>query len=186
MVPAHKTTPSPRKTLQVQKSCAEYLQEINLFVNSAWQVAYTAFWNTEQLALPEIEIAKEFISNLLHQGDSHIDQYREFVQRVLLARMSIRSHPGRYIPPPSQWFSEQHSKGFTGTAKRYQALQQARAVNPLYRQALKSFPEAIIQTIRSGEAADFHYWRSYFIEYHAQGLVNLYLSSLANYYNSNN
>jgi hypothetical protein len=182
MTAAVKTINVNLATLQVQKSYAEYLQELNLLAACAWQIVYTALWNTKEFAAPEIENAKAFIGTFLQQGDDHQAKYMEFVQRVLLARQYISTHPGTYIPLPSQWLSVQNSNGFLGTAKWYAAVQQTRQALPLYKQPLRAFAEAVLQTTQTCKAKDFHNWRSYFIQPNTNGLLNLYLSTIANFY----
>lgn len=167
--------------LQVQKSATEYRQQVEQLCGCAWQVAYTALWNSLEFSPQEIQNAKNFISSFLQQGTSHMARYREFVQRVVLARMYLNSHPGKYIPLPSQWFSIHNKNGFAGTQQWYNAVEQTRAAMPLYRQAVKAFPEAVLETIQTGKAADFHYWRSFFSRQNANMLLNLYLSTMANH-----
>ena len=181
MIAAVKKISSNTNNLQVQKSFAEYQQEITALTNCAWQVVYTALWNTKQFSAEEIETAKAFISSFLHQAGSHKIKYSEFVQRVLLARIYVSSHPGKYIPLPSRWFCTKNTNGFMGTEKWYKAVQQTRAAIPLYKQSLRAFAEAVSETTQTGKATDFHYWRSYFIQQNTNGLLNLYLSTIANY-----
>ena len=170
--------------LTIQKSYAEYLQQVKQLTQCAWQIAYTALWNTQQFNPEEIAAAKEFISSFIQQQQSHKLQYAAFVQRVLLARQYTNSHPGTYIPVPSQWFSTTNKMGFEGTQKWLQSVLQTRASMPRYKKAIKDFSEAILQTVHSGKPTIFHHWRSYFIQQKSNRLLNLYLSSLANYYNS--
>ena len=172
--------------LSVQKSYAEYLQQVNQLTACAWQIAYTALWNTQQFTPEEIAGAKEFISSFLQESGCHKIQYAAFVQRVLLARQYINSHPGSYIPVPSQWFSPANKMGFQGTKNWLIAVEQTRAAMPLYKQAIKDFSEAVWQTIQSGKPACFHTWRSYFIQQKSNALLNLYLSTIANYSLSSN
>lgn len=171
--------------LNVQKSYAEYLQQVNQLTQCAWQIAYTALWNTQTFTAEEIEVAKEFISSFLQQQQSHKLQYASFVQRVLLARQYINSHPGTYIPVTSQWFSADNKMGFMGTKNWLKAVEQTRASMPLYKQTIKDFSEAVLQTVQSGRPAVFHHWRSYFIQQKNNRLLNLYLSTVANFYLSN-
>ena len=168
--------------LSLQKSYAEYLLQVNNLTGCAWQIAYTALWNTQQFSPEEIAAAKQFISSFLQQGQSHKLQYAAFAQRVLLARQYINSHPGTYIPIPSQWFSTGNKMGFEGTKSWLIAVEQTRASMPLYKQAVKDFPEAVWQTLQSGKPACFHHWRSYFIQQKSNRLLNLYLSTVANFY----
>jgi hypothetical protein len=168
--------------LTVQKSYAEYLYQLNQLTLCAWQITYTALWNTQQFSGEEIDKAKEYISIFLQQQQNCKAQYILFVQRVLLARQYISSHPGTYIPIPSQWFSTHNKNGFQGTESWLEAVQQTRKAQPLYKQAVKDFPEAVWQTIQTVTPACFHNWRSYFIQQNANGLLNLYLSTIANYF----
>ena len=167
--------------LTIQKSYAQYLDQLNRLTQCAWQIAFTALWNTQQFTAAEMDVAKEYICSFLQQQQNCKLQYVLFVQRVLLARQYINSHPGTYIPIPSQWFSADNKKGFQGTESWLAAVQQTRNAQPSYKQAVKDFPEAVWQTIQTAKPSCFHDWRSYFIQQKANGLLNLYLSTIANY-----
>jgi hypothetical protein len=171
-------------SLSVQKGLQEYKKEIKRLTAISWQIIYTALWNTHNFSQQEIETAKDFITAFLEQGTNHKKNYAEIVQRALLAKQYINSHPGTYIPLPSQWFNMDNKNGFTGTLKWFNALQKTRQSLPVYKQPLKAFPEAILETVQSGTAKDFHYWRSYFAQSNAQNLLNLFLSTIANQANS--
>lgn len=170
--------------LTIQKSWLQYQQQIKYLTNCAWQITYTALWNTLQFTPEEIIAAKQFISEFIQQQQSHKQQYVDFVQRILLARQYINSHPGTYIPVPSQWFSKENKLGFEGTKNWLASVEQTRAAMPAYKQDIKDFPEAVLQTLQSGKPAVFHHWRSHFIGLQSNRLLNLYLSTLANSYNS--
>lgn len=180
--PAIKLTAEPQ--LKIEKSINEYNQEIKRLSVVAWQIAYTALWNTLEFSQQEKEVAINFITGFLQQGDSHKKACAQFVQRVLLARQYINTHPGTYIPVPSHWFNIENKKGFAGTKQWFDTVQNTRASLPQYKIPLKAFAEAVLETVETGKAADFHYWRSYFIQHNCQGLLNLFLSTIANYRNS--
>lgn len=184
MIAAAKTNTAGYNPLILQKSYLEYRQQIDELAGIAWQITYTALWNTLQFSAAEINSAKQFISGFLMQGNNHQAAYNQLVQRVLLARQYVKNHPGSYIPVPSAWFNPQNSNGFAGTAKWFSALQQTRASLPQHRQALKNFADAVTKTIQSSNASDFHYWRNYFIQQKSNNLLNLYLSTIANYYHT--
>lgn len=166
--------------LHISKGKAEYEQQLSKLAALAWQITYTALYNGEQFSATEIEKAKELIAEYIRQQTNPVKAYAQLVQRVLLARNYIHSHPGTYAPPPATWFCPANKKGYTGTAQWFTMLEQTRAAMPLYKQALKAFPEAIVEVTSSGKAADFHYWRSYFAQLGDQPLLNLFLSTLAN------
>jgi hypothetical protein len=179
------STTATRQTLTVCpaliliKGKEEYAEQLQQLTSAAWQIAYTSLWNGTVFSPKEINTAKQRINAFIQSG-SPLKAYSELVQRVLMARQYILSHEGSYAPLPSYWFCLENTKGFAGTANWYHALQTARASQPDYKQYLKVLPEAVLQTIQSNTAADFHYWRSWFAERNAQAVLNLFLSVVAN------
>lgn len=136
------TTAATAKTfyynpLTVQKSYQQYQQQIEQLVKSAWQITFTALWNTLQFSAAETNSAKQYITGFLMQASNHKANYNQLVQRVLMARQYVNSHPGTYIPVPSVWFDAENKNGFAGTARWFDALQQTRASLPQHKQALK-------------------------------------------------
>ncbi len=146
----------------------------------AFQIAYTALWNTQEFSATEITQATKLIDEILAQHDNPAKAFNNFVQRVLLARQYINTHPGSYAPIPTEWLSTTNKNGFAGTQRWLDAVDNLRSSIPTYKQALKAFAEAVQETATSRKAVDFHYWRSYFIQQNAQGLLNLFLSTMAN------
>ena len=146
----------------------------------AFQIAYTALWNTQEFSATEIAQATNLIDEILAQHANPAKAFNNFVQRVLLARQYINTHPGSYAPIPTEWLSTGNKNGFAGTQRWLDAVDSLRSSIPTYKQALKAFAEAVQETATSRKAVDFHYWRSYFIQQNAQGLLNLFLSTIAN------
>ena len=167
--------------LYVEKSYIEYLQQQQLQQHTeiAWQVAAAALWQTQEFSPTEIQQAKNFISNYLLQSSSPERAFSQWVQRVLLARYYVQAHPGRWIPIPTEWLNADNKKGFAGTKSWFDAVEITRRSIPNYKQALGSFPTAIWQTATSRSPQVFHHWRSWFIQQQAQGLCNLFLSTIA-------
>ena len=146
----------------------------------AFHIAYTALWNTTDFSTTEIEQAKKLINQILEQDQNPTKAFNNFVQRVLLARQHINTHPGTYAPIPTTWLCPNNKNGFAGTQKWLDAVENLRSSIPSYKQSLKAFAEAVHETANSKSPADFHYWRSYFVQQNAQGLLNLFLSTIAN------
>jgi hypothetical protein len=176
---AVKTQSVYQPSLVVIKGNNEYRQQVDRLTSIAWQITYTSLWNGMEFSVAEKENAVMRISQLIEQG-SPVKAYSEFVQRVLLARQYILSHPGTYAPLPSQWLSIENKNGYAGTLRWYLSVETTRAALPKYKQPLKAFSEAVLETVQSGNAKDFHYWRSYFSEQDAQQTLNLFLSTVAN------
>lgn len=166
--------------LRVVKDQNEYRQQLDHLTSLAWQISFTALWNGQEFSTPEKEKASRLIKDFLQSRPNPLKAYAEYVQRVLLARQYILSHPGKYVPLPVQWLSPENKNGFAGTQRWYAAIENTRHSLPAFKQTLKAFPEAVLETVQSGKANDFHYWRSYFAEREAQGLLNLFLATLAN------
>lgn len=169
--------PSCLRTVKDRNAYEEQLQTLSQL---AWQIAYTALWNGEEFSTIEKEKALEFIRTFIQEQSNPKKAYSAFVQRVLLARQYISTHPGTYAPVPTQWLSPANKNGFAGTQRWYDAVEKTRASLPHFKEPLKAFAEAILETTLSAEPKDFHYWRSYFSEKDAQQVLNLFLSTLAN------
>lgn len=176
----HALLPQQIFCLRIEKGINEYHEEIKQLVNTAWYIVYTALWNTEQLSIKEKEIAINFITEFLQQSNNHRKAFNEFVQRVLMARQYIICHPGTYAPIPSRWFDPANARGFAGTAKWFHSLEEMRTSILNFKEPLQVFSEAVLQTIQACSAKEFHAWRGYFISKRSQGLLNLYLSVIAN------
>jgi hypothetical protein len=149
-------------------------------ITTAWLIAYTALWNTTEFSQQEVNNASQFIYNFINKAPNPKKAFEAFVQRVLIARNYVANHQGKYIPIPSIWFSIQNTNGFAGTQKWLQDINQTRQAIPLYKIELLAFAQAVQEYAKTNTAADFHYWRSYFIQQNKQGLLNLFLSTIAN------
>jgi len=176
----HALLPQQTFYLRIEKGINEYNAEIEQLTNTAWYIVYTALWNAEQLSFKEKQIAANAIREFLQQSNNHRKAFNEFVQRVLMARQYINCHPGTYAPIPSRWFDPSNKKGFVGTAKWFQSLEEMRESILDYKEPLKVFSAAIVETIDAFSPMLFHEWRNYFIAKRSQGLLNLYLSVIAN------
>lgn len=175
------TQPLPYKSnpFTIIKGKEEYELQLRQLTAIAWQIGYTSLWNGQTFTANETAAAQQLIASFLRQG-SPLKAYSEFVQRVLLARQYILTHPGAYAPHPSRWLSPENANGFAGTSRWFRNLEEARSREPYFKQYLKAFPEAVLETLQSGKAGDFHYWRSWFAERGAQATLNLFLAVLGN------
>lgn len=179
MTIAAATPPLPTSVLlNAIKEKQEHYQQVILLTNIAWQISYCALWNGKEFSAAEIAAAKAFIQSFIRQGNP-LKTYSEYVQRVMLARQYIITHEGAYAPWPTRWLSSENKMGFAGTGRWFRTVEEARAKEPAFKQYIKALPEAVLETLQSNKAADFHYWRSWFAERNAQSTLNLFLSVLA-------
>jgi hypothetical protein len=149
-------------------------------IEATWQIAYTALWNGDILSSAEISTCKKLIKTYLLQGEDLQRAYAELAQRIMLARIDVQSFPGRTVPMPSEWFNVNNENGFQGTKSLFAKLQFRRLSMPLYKIELKAFCEAVMEMTEEPTARNFHYWREYFIERGWQGLLNVFLATVAN------
>ncbi len=167
-------------TMRLIKGYADLDLKIKLLRDAAYCAAYTVLWNGAELSGAEKEETKALLAGLLINSDDADKMYSEIVQRVLMAKNYLLMNPGCYLPAPSEWFSASNSKGFYGTEEWYERLVQKRKSYPLHRLEYKAFGEAVLEMMEEPTARNFHYWRSWFIEHDCQGLLNLFLSAVAN------
>ncbi len=154
-------------------------KQLHLLTAIAWQISYSALWNGKEFSPAEISAAKEKIRLFISQGQPQ-KTYSEYVQRVMLARQYIITHERAYAPHPTRWLHTNNKNGFAGTERWFRSVEEARAKEPAFKQYIKALPEAVLETLQSDKAADFHYWRSWFAEHDAHATLNLFLSVLAN------
>ena len=168
--------------LRIEKGINEYRQQLQKLANIAWHIAYTALWNGQSFSIEEKQKALDAITSFINEGKSPSAAFSQLVQRVLLARQYVNTHPGKWVPAPAVWFSNENKNGFLGTERWLKDINTHRASKPSFKFPLLRFSTAVLQTIDAVDATVYHDWRNFFISHHCQGLLNLYLAVLANYY----
>ena len=174
-----KSTTIVNQTTSISKTSNPYLENL---IHTAWHLACTALWNNEVFSDKEKEQAQSAIKNYLHSAPDVYQAYLVFCQRVLLTRQYINNSCNRYMPLPTHWLDRNNESGFTGTAKWYDKIKEVRASLPIYKIELKALAEAILEMKEEPTVANFNYWRNYFIEKKAPGLLFLFLATLTNSY----
>lgn len=166
--------------LKAIKGYKDQVEKVNAIVDTAWNVAQTALWNTSIFSKKEVEEAKEWISFYFLNSKDLYKAYSVFCQRVLLARQYITNSTNRYVPLPSVWLNPENENGFVGTRSWYEQVITIRESLPNHKMELKAFGEAVWELSQEPSTSNFHYWRNYFIEAGTNGLLNLFLSTIAN------
>jgi hypothetical protein len=155
----------------------DYLDKL---VATAWTFSYSVLWNGETFSIKETHTAKRIIRYHISNSDNLYDAYLEFCQRVLLAWEYVNKEPDRFIPRPALWLCPDNRFGYMGTESWFEYLKLIRRSLPLYRHQFKALPEAIMEMQDEPTAANFHYWRTWFLERSKQRALNLFLCVLAN------
>lgn len=165
--------------LKIVKGLKDQSEVIERLVNTAWGFACTALWNTSIFSNKEIEEAKASIKELLVNSKNPEKGYSAFCQRVLLARQYINNNAGKYIPLPTIWLHKDNPFGFAGTKEWYDNIRAVRSSLPQFKAELKAFAEAILEMKEDATDKNFEYWKNYFIERKAPGLLALFLQTIA-------
>jgi hypothetical protein len=154
--------------------------ELDSLVNTAWNFCATALWSNLIFSNKEIGEAKKQMRFYFSRSGNPKTAYTIFYQRVLLARQYLNNANGRFIPLPSIWLNPENDKGFAGTNQWFQKLNDARQSLPHYKIELKALAEAIWELNQEPTQSNFCYWKNYFIERRAPGLLSLFLNTVAN------
>jgi hypothetical protein len=155
-------------------------QKLTTLTKLLWNIAYTALWNGSIFSTQEKTNTLDAIKAYLVHEDNLEHAYTEMVQRILITRRYLQKDPQRFVPLPSIWFEATNIYGYNGTASWFADIRLTRLSLPLYKLSLKAFAEAILEMAEEPGAKNFHYWREYFIERNCQGLLNLFLATVAN------
>lgn len=169
--------PIPLKAIKGYK---DQVTDLHALINTAWNFAHTALWSTSLFSKKEVNEAKEWIGFYFLNSKNVYKAYSVFCQRVLLARQYLANANNRYIPLPTIWLNPENETGFVGTKEWYDQVKVIRESLPNHKMELKAFAEAIWELSQEPTAKNFCYWKTYFIEAGATGLLNLFLNTIAN------
>ena len=173
----NQTTQQPTKTFRHLAERDQYMQHL---VAAAWVLAHTALWDTAIFSVTETEGARAFIRDELTKAPDAYKAYLAFGERVLLARYYVAARRGRYVPLPTVWLHPDNPKGYRGTVAWHQKILDTRASLPVYKIELRALAEGVLEMTEEPTVQNFLYWKHYFIEKRAPGLLQLFLSVLAN------
>ncbi len=175
-----KQFPGGHPFMKAIKGLQNEMETVAGMVETGWNFAHTALWNNAVFSEREKQEARTRIMEFIINAKAPQKGYLAFVQRVLLARQYLSNNPGKYIPLPSTWLNEENANGFAGTKEWYSNLLSVRASLPNHKSELRAFAEAILEMTDEPTAANFHFWRNYFIDNKCPGLLSLFLSTIAN------
>jgi len=178
------TMNSTNETIQKPTRTFRHLAERDLYmqhlVDAAWNLAHTALWDTAIFSATEVEGARALLREELTKAPDAYKAYLAFGERVQLARYYVAARPDRYVPLPTVWLHPDNAKGYRGTAAWHQRILDMRASLPVYKIELRALAEGVLELTEEPTVQNFLYWKRYFIEKKAPGLLQLFLSVLAN------
>ena len=164
--------------LQLKKTANS--NSIDLYTKAAWNLSYSAFWELLEFSVVEIETGRQFIHEFICNGNDPYENYMAYCQRVLMAYSYIKNENGKYISLPSVWFDKTNDKGFIGTARWIEALNNKRRAIPLYRIELKAMAEGVLEMNEDPTVQNFRYWKTYLLDRKQEWLYSLFVSVVMN------
>jgi len=139
-----------------------------------WNFAYSALWNCNQFSTKEIEASKEKIKEYLRKAITPEKGFRAFCERILLARFALLKKAEGHLPLPSAWLDKSNTDGYCSTRIPYRHIRSMRASLPAYQAELRALAEAALEFGEEPTTRNYHYWRQYFIDRDAPGLLSLF------------
>lgn len=169
-----------KQSIRKFRHLGEQEQYIQHLVDAAWVLATTALWNTALFSATETATARAMITGLFVKAADPYKAYLAFGERVLLARQYLAGSRQRYVPLPIVWLYPDNGKGYRGTEAWHRKVLEVRAALPVYKIELRALAEEVLEMTEEPTVQNFLYWKSYFIEKRAPGLLQLFLGVLAN------
>jgi hypothetical protein len=166
--------------LKVMRGIESNKRSLSFLVDTAWNFAYSALWNTTLFSDKEVKAAKARITDLFSSSKNSDKAFIDFAQRVILARHYISSNKGRYIPLPSVWLDHDNEKGFAGTKQWLSEIKSIRSSMPNYKIVIKELAEAALDYSSEPSNLNYNIWRNYLLSANAPGLFNLFQTFIIN------
>ena len=166
--------------LRVVKGAEGHKRSLSFLIDTAWNFAYSALWNTTIFSDKEVKDAKARIADLFSGSKNADKAFIDFAQRVILARHYITSNKGRYIPLPSVWLDQDNEKGFAGTKQWLSEIKSIRSSMPNYKIVIKELAEAALDYSSEPSNLNYNIWRNYLLSANAPGLFNLFQTFIIN------
>ncbi|MEP7107654.1 MAG: hypothetical protein ABI760_06715 [Ferruginibacter sp.] len=140
-------------------------EDIEAMVNTAWVLSIRCLWPSTRFSVKDCSDANKFIRGFIINETDPYKAYMEYCQRVLLAERQLIYDPCYKINPvPVEWFNSSNRNGFIQSLEWFQKLKQIRIKRPLYKQAMKTFCEAILDIVEVPTIDNFNYWLTWFKE----------------------
>jgi hypothetical protein len=107
-------------------------ENVNLLVNTAWQLTLNSLWPHMEEAVDDEQFVKKFIRTKIAHGQDPYKNYLEYCQRILLCWKIInQEYAFGQMEMPHNWFDPKNEEGFKITNIFYKLLQKERKRTPM-------------------------------------------------------
>lgn len=148
--------------------------------DTAWTFAYSVLWNNMIFSRTEIAFSKQYIKEWL-KGKNPEKSFLNFCQRIILARLNIKSLNSDFLALPSLWFDPENPEGYAIIKEWLNEIRSIRQSVPGFKLELRALAEAVLEFSESPTRKNLAYWRHFFIERQEPVLLNLFTVFVANH-----
>lgn len=155
--------------------------EFHTLCHIAWIFVSSCLWNCTQFSTKEKQASLEKIAGYLRLAKNQRRGFLSFCERILAARLYNPPDAG-YVTLPSSWLDRHNRKGLSASRHAYIQLKALRESLPLYRYEWKALAEAVLDFGEEPTGDNFRYWKNYFTEKQAPGLLQLFQVYVSNFH----
>ena len=170
-----------RTTLRVVKGFKKDNPEVTVLSHTAWLFASSILWNSTAFSTSEIEAGTGKIKEFLQLSREPRKAFLVFCQRIALAPILIGDVSEQSLELPSIWLDRRNKAGFAATKSEYDRIRKVRASLPHYCRDLKALAEAVLEFSEEPTGKNYRYWKSYFADRQARGILEFFQIFSANY-----
>lgn len=169
----------PYASLYALPGLASRSDQSNNLLHKAWLFAYSVLWNSMIFSRTEIAEAKRSIKEWL-KGRNPEKSFVNFCQRIILARLNVKTLNADLLALPSIWFDPENPEGFAVIKEWLDEIRTIRRSLPGFKIEIKALAEAVAEFSEEPTSENYAYWRNYFIEKQEPVLLNLFTVFVAN------
>jgi len=170
-----------RTTLRVIKGFKKDNPEVTVLSHTAWLFASSILWNSTAFSTLEAEAATEKIKEFLKLSSNPRKGFLTFCQRIALAPILMGDIAEQTLVLPSIWLDRRNKEGFGGTKAEYDRIRKVRASLPHYFRDVKALAEAVLEFSEEPTGKNYRYWKSYFSDRQARGILEFFQIFSVNY-----
>lgn len=172
---------------QAAPKVAVHDKSIDFYTEATWNFAHSILWNNQSFKEIEEELSKEYIRvyYALIPAKQFAEKakrlFKEYCERVLLARLYTDRFASRFIPHPCIWLNKSYAKGFAGTREWHEKVKITRLALPEYLSGIRQVAELYEEYTCNSSVAVFGKAVKAFSEKEESKLLKLFCNSIQNY-----
>jgi len=169
LIPLHSNTFATKAKKQQQK---------DRLIDSAWWFAYTTLFSNQTYSETEIKKFKFQIREHFEGFKSPQKAFKNFCERIVLAKWYIEKHKLYRIEFPSVWLNKNYEYGFTQTAIWQKKIDDKRVLIADHHKGLSTIAKAIMVYTLNPSQTIFLFYRNQFLIRNEYKLLQLFYNTI--------